>query len=72
MFLSIDAIDSIDFQMGEIHPTQMNSTVKPYPQETWDLNPASSFLTVQSQPTSLNSFLALTMDPKLWFGPNVR
>ena len=22
----IDAIDSIDFQMGEIHPTQMNST----------------------------------------------
>jgi hypothetical protein len=27
---------------------------------------------VQSQPTSLNSFLALTMDPKLWFGPNVQ
>ena len=25
MFLSIDAIDSIDLQMGDFHPTQMNS-----------------------------------------------
>ena len=25
MFISIDAIDSIKFQMGEIQPTQMNS-----------------------------------------------
>ena len=42
MFLSIDAIDSIDLQMGDFHPTQMNSILNSF--SVYFAKPTLSFI----------------------------